>query len=266
MREDLLKEVKGLLLDLDGTLYTNAGPIEGAPEVLRRISESGIPYRYLTNATHKSRREVTADLREMGFSAEEKQILTPATAIVGCLREEKAGCHALVNESLLEDLEGVRTTDDSPGYVLVGNLGDGFTYVRLNEAFRHLMAGAGLISLLENRYWQAADGAFNLDAGPFVAALEYASGKKAQCVGKPSSAFYERAVEDLGLSSGEVAMIGDDLQLDVAGAQAAGIIGVLVESGRPRPEDPSVRPDLVLKSVAQLPEALGLLGSGAVHS
>lgn len=258
LREDLLKEVKGILLDLDGTLYTNAGPIEGAPEALCRISESGIPYRFVTNATHKPRREVTADLRDIGFPVEESQILTPATAIAERLREKGAGCHALVNEALLEDLEGVRITNDSPDYVIVGNIGEGFTYGRLNGAFRHLMAGAELISLLENRYWQAADGAFNLDAGPFVTALEYASGKEALCVGKPSSNFFGLALKDLGLSPEEIAMVGDDLYLDVAGAQVAGLIGVLVESGRPKPEDPSVRPDLVLESVAQLPEALDL--------
>lgn len=266
MREDRHRDsvygtlgVKGLLVDLDGTLYTNAGPIEGAREALERISAAGIAYRYVTNATHKPRREVAAHLKELGFPVEEPWIITPAVAAAERLVVEGASCHVLVNDSLLEDLEGIRTTADSPDYVLVGNVGNGFTYNRLNEAFRYLVDGADLIALLENRYWEDAGGVVHLDAGPFVAALEYASGKGAYCVGKPGRVFFERALEDLGLSPGEAAMVGDDLHLDVAGAQGAGLLGVLVEGGRSRSEkDSAIRPDLLLESVAQLPGALGL--------
>lgn len=254
--------VNGLLVDLDGTLYTNAGPIAGAREAFERICAAGIACRYITNATHKPRREVAAHLRGLGFQAEEAGIFTPAIAAAERLVAEGASCHALVNDALLEDLEGVRITAESPDYVLVGNIGEEFTYDRLNEAFRHLMNGAELIALLKNRYWESADGAGHLDAGPFVAALEYASGKKASCVGKPEREFFGRALEDLGLSPAEVAMVGDDLRLDVAGARGAGLISVLVESGRPRSEkDSDIWPDLVLESVARLPEALGLGGT-----
>jgi hypothetical protein len=93
----------------------------------------------------------------------------------------------MLDGSLLQDLEDIPITDDSPGCVLVGNLGEGFTYERLDAAFRHLMAGADLIALSKNRNWQTAGGEFCLGAGPFVAALEYASGKRATCVGKPPS-------------------------------------------------------------------------------
>lgn len=82
LREDRLREVKGLLLDLEGTLYTNAGPIEGAPEALHRIYQSGVPYRYVTNATHKPRWEVVLYLRKMGFPVEESHILTPYRKVV----------------------------------------------------------------------------------------------------------------------------------------------------------------------------------------
>jgi HAD superfamily hydrolase (TIGR01458 family) len=251
--------VRGLLIDLDGTLYTNGGPVQGASEALKRLDRAGVVYRFITNATHKPRREVAAHLKTLGFSAEEGLIFTPATAVVERLRGEGVGCYGLLEDALLEDLEGIPTTGNSPGYVLVGNLGQGFTYGRLDAAFRHLVAGAELIALSKNRYWQTAGGELSLDAGPFVAALEYASGKRATCVGKPERAFFELALENLGLSAETVAMVGDDPELDVSGAQAAGLRGILVETGRYRPgaESP-FRPDLVLESVAQLPEALGI--------
>ena len=251
--------VEGLLIDLDGTLYTNDGPIRGAPEALRRLDRAGISYRFVTNATHKPSRELAAQLETMGIPAGEDRIFTPATAVAEKLRAEGLSCFPLLEDALLEDLEGVRITGDSPGCVLVGNLGEGFTYGRLDEAFRHLMAGAELIALSTNRYWQRAGGGLSLDAGPFVAALEYASGRRALGVGKPAPAFFELALENLGLPSREVAMVGDDPELDVGGAQAAGLRAILIETGRYRPgaESP-LRPDLVLESVARLPEALDI--------
>jgi HAD superfamily hydrolase (TIGR01458 family) len=249
--------VRGLLIDLDGTLYTNDGPVQGAREALKRLDLAGVDYRFITNATHKPRREVAAHLKTLGFPAEEGRIFTPATAVVARHRNERVGCYPLFEDALLEDLEGIPTTGKSPGYVLVGNLGEGFTYGRLDAAFRHLVAGAELIALSKNRYWQTAGGELSLDAGPFVAALEYASGKSATCVGKPERAFFELALEDLGLSAETVAMVGDDPELDIRGAQAAGLRGILVETGRYRPgNEPSTRPDLVLESVARLPEVL----------
>jgi HAD superfamily hydrolase (TIGR01458 family) len=250
-------QVKGLLVDLDGTLYTNDGPVEGAREALQRLDSVGIAYRYVTNATHKPRREVASHLEALGFPAKECRVFTPAAAAAEWLRGEGVSCYPLVDASLLEDLEGVSTTDVSPGCVLVGNLGEGFTYERLNAAFRHLMEGAELVALLKNRYWQTAGGGLSLDAGPFVVALEYASGKPAIVVGKPERAFFELALKDLGLPPDMVAMVGDDPELDVGGAQAAGLRGILVKTGRYRPGVAlPTRPDLVLESMAWLPEAL----------
>jgi HAD superfamily hydrolase (TIGR01458 family) len=244
-------------MDLDGTIYTNDGPIRGAREALERLDRAGVVYRFGTNATHKPRREIATHLKTLGLPANEGHILTPATAVVERLREEGKGCYPLLDEALLEDLEGIATTGDTPAYVLVGNLGGGFTYGRLDAAFRHLMAGAELIALSKNRYWQTAGGGLSLDAGPFVAALEYASGKRASVIGKPERAFFEFALENLGLPAETVAMVGDDPELDIRGAQAAGLRGILVETGRYRPgaESP-FRPDLILRSVAHLPEAL----------
>ncbi len=251
--------IEGLLIDLDGTLYTNDGPVGGAREALGRLDGAGLSYRFVTNATHTPRRRLTAHLRAMGLPADKDRVFTPAVAVAQRLRKEGLSCFPLVAESLLEDLEGVRLTDGSPGCVLVGNAGEGFTYERLDAAFRHLVAGAELVALSTNRYWQRAGGALSLDAGPFVAALEYASGRRATGVGKPERAFFELALRSLGLPPAAVAMVGDDSELDVGGAQAAGLRGILVKTGRYRPgAEAHFRPDLVLESVARLPEALGI--------
>jgi HAD superfamily hydrolase (TIGR01458 family) len=246
--------VRGLLVDLDGTLYVGGEPVAGAREAIGKLKAGGLELRYITNTTRKPRREVGEHLRSLGFGVEDAEIFTPARAAAGLIGDKS--CFPLVDESLLEDLGGITLTGDRPDYVLVGDLGEGFTYDRLNAAFRCLVQDAELLALQKNRYWRREDG-LALDAGPFVAALEYASGKSATVVGKPEKSFFRLALEDLGLRSHEVAMVGDDAETDVAGAQAAGLRGAQVRTGKYRPETEG-EPDLVLESFARLPEALGV--------
>jgi HAD superfamily hydrolase (TIGR01458 family) len=139
--------------------------------------------------------------------------------------------------------------------VLIGDLGERWTHAFMQEAFEHLMSGAALLALSRDRYW-LRDGRLTLDAGPFVAGLEYATGRRAAVAGKPSAEFFRAAVATLGdISPADVAMIGDDLWSDVAGAQGAGLMGWLVRTGKFRPEmleGGEVAPDRVLDSVAEL--------------
>jgi HAD superfamily hydrolase (TIGR01458 family) len=246
--------LEGLLVDLDGTLYVGEEPVEGAREVVERLEASDLELRYVTNTTRKPRREVSEHLRSLGFGVGEAEIFTPARAAADLIGDKS--CFPLVDESLLEDLREITLDEVNPDYMLVGDLGEGFTYDRLNAAFRLLVGGAELLALQKNRYWRTGTG-LSLDAGPFVAALEYASGKSATIVGKPERDFFRLALEDMGLGPHQVAMVGDDAEADVAGAQAAGLAGILVKTGKYRPEAEGT-PDLVLESVAGLPEVLGI--------
>ena len=243
---------KGLLLDLDGTLYLGDEALPGAVEAVARLKETGLAVRYVTNTTRKSRGEVAERMTKLGFEVGEEEILTPARAAAGLIGA--GSCLPLVAEKLLEDL-GVTVDDDRPDYVLVGDLGEGFTYGRLDAAFRCLMDGADLIALQKNRYWRTETG-LSLDAGPFVAALEYASNKTATVVGKPGAGFFASALRDLGLETNEVAMVGDDPESDVAGAKRAGLLAVQVRTGKWREGDDVAEADLILDSIAELPAAL----------
>ena len=241
------------MLDLDGTLYVGGERVAGAREAVEALKASGLRLRYVTNTTRMPRRAVVERMRTLGFDAGEGEVFTPAWAASRLIGGRS--CLALVDESLHEDLGEARLTEVSPEIVLVGDLGEGFTYARLDAAFRCLMEGADLVALQKNRYWQNKSG-LSLDAGPFVAALEYASGKRAFVVGKPEKSFFRIALEDMGLGAGEVAMVGDDAEADVAGAKKAGLLGIQVRTGKWRPGGDVGEADLVLESVAALPKAL----------
>jgi len=160
-----------------------------------------------------------------------------------------------VAAALREDLKELGDLPDGDvEAVILGDLGAGFTYARLNAIFRALHKGAELVALQRNRVWQREDG-LALDAGPFVVALEYAVGRDAIVIGKPSLAFFEAALRELGVKAAAAAMIGDDIEADIDGALGAGIDGVLVRTGKFREDTvraSGINPTLVLHSIADL--------------
>ena len=230
----MLTAVKGVLLDLDGVLYVGREPLAGAARALARLREAGLPLGFVTNTTRRSRRVIRADLGAMGFAIADAELFTPARAARDWIAARGLAPHLLIHPGLVEDFDNLPA--DGKDAVIVGDAGEGFTYAALNKAFRLLMLGAPLLALAANRYFREADG-LSLDAGPFVAALEHASGTRALLFGKPAPAFFHAAVAGLGCASGEAAMIGDDVEADVNGAIAAGLAGILVRTGKYRAED-----------------------------
>jgi len=135
---------------------------------------------------------------------------------------------------------------------------DEWTYDLLNEAFYHVMNGAEIIALHKGKYYKV-DSGLRMDAGGFVAALEFATGKDSQLIGKPNKAFFQYALDDLRLVPEEVVMIGDDLINDVNGAQNLGIPGILVKTGKYHEgmmESSKINPDGLIDSIADFQNIL----------
>ena len=163
-----------------------------------------------------------------------------------------------MNEDVKEDFEGLTEADSDVEAVIMGDLGESFGFQILNRAFRLVMDSAELIALQKNRFWLTPDG-LSLDAGPFVAAVEYATGKEALVVGKPARAFFELILDELGAGAAEAAMIGDDVETDIDGALRTGLAGVLVRTGKYREEfvrASGVNPTAIVDSIADVPGLL----------
>ncbi len=153
-----------------------------------------------------------------------------------------------------DDLAGVELAGvDDADVVVLGGACDDFTYATINAIFRRLMDGARLVGMHRNLYWKTSDG-LELDGGAYLAGLEEAAGVTATICGKPSPEYFAAAVGQLGLSPERVAMVGDDIVNDVLGAQAAGLTGILVRTGKFREADlDRGRPDHVVGSLADVP-------------
>ncbi len=260
MSENPFAGIKGLLLDLDGVLYIENRAIDGAIEAVESFKRLNIPCRFTTNTTTKSISSLYEKLTGMGLPLEPEEVFGVIRATQMYLRHmEDPSCYFLLSDDPMEDFREFRTTEENPDVVVIGDVGKRWDYDLMNKVFGMVIRGAEMVALHKGRYWQMEDG-LRMDIGAFVAGLEYVTGKDATVVGKPSESFFNLVLEDLGLGADEVVMIGDDIINDIRGAQKAGMKAVLVKTGKYRPElveTSDVKPDLIVNSIADVPELLG---------
>lgn len=226
--------IKGVLLDLSGTIYVGDDLLPGALEAVQRLHETNIPVRYITNTSRSPRNKIVRKLGGMGFKIPEQEIFTAPSAMQNYLREHHLSPFLIVHPDVEEEFGGFDS--EHPNVVVLCDAAESFTYDRLNQAFRLLLEGACLLAVGDNRYFKEDEG-MSLDAGPFVRALEYASGKEAVIVGKPSPVFFHAAAAQLNCELGQVLMVGDDVYSDINGALRAGMKAALVQTGKYRPGD-----------------------------
>jgi len=255
-------QIDGVLLDVDGVLTVSWEPLPGAVETLAWLRTHLVPFRLITNTTTHSRAAFAETLSDAGLVVAPNEIVTAVVATAAYLREAHPGAAVflLSDGDARDDLEGVRLVDaqTKADVVVLGGAFEGFDYPTMNRVFRMLMDGASLVAMHRNLYWRTSDG-WQLDGGAYVAGLEEAVGIRAVVCGKPAEAHFAAALAELGVPTDRAAMVGDDVVNDILGAQAAGLMGVLVRTGKFREQDlvaAAGTPDVELDSIADLPDLL----------
>jgi HAD superfamily hydrolase (TIGR01458 family) len=251
-----------ILLDIDGVLHVSGEPIPGATDAVAELRKAGHALRFVSNNSTRPRSGLAEELREMGFPVEDQELQTTPSAAA----RELAGKRvlALVMEAIVPDLEGLELVGQDAEAVLIGGCDETlepnqvFSYMNLARAFSEIQAGASLFCLHKNRWWQTSRGPL-LDAGAFVAGLEYATGVEATVLGKPSPSYFAAALDALDAVPELTWLVTDDVEQDVRGASLFGMRTVLVRTGKFRPEALEVAessPDIVVSSLAQFPALL----------
>lgn len=256
-----LSNINGVLFDLDGVLYVGSSAIKGAVEAVGRIRVSGMPCRFVTNTSTLSLASLQQKINAFGFSIPANEIISAPQATLLYLKNQRDPiCRLLLADDVKKDFKELRQSNTAANYIVIGDIGNAWSYTLLNEVFNCLVNGAKLIAIHKNRFWQTEHG-LQMDIGGFIDGLEYASGVKAMIIGKPSADFFQIALDDMGLNPIDVAIIGDDIDADVGGGQQAGLKGILVKTGKYRQsyaEASAVKPDLIIDSIMDLPSALRL--------
>jgi HAD superfamily hydrolase (TIGR01450 family) len=272
-----LHGVRGLILDGDGVLVLKGRSLPGATVALRRLSSRGIPYRIVTNFSTAHRDTLAARFSEGGLSLAPEHIITAASAAAAYTASAYPGRPLLVLAApdAMREFAGqlvlapnaAAANEGGVAAVVMGDAGDELTFGDLDLAFRLVRGGAELVAMHRNPWWLTARGV-TLDAGAIVAGLEFALGRRARVVGKPSPVVFRQAAAglagDLGLrrlSRATLAMVGDDLRSDLAPARRLGMRTVLVLTGKTAGVDAAIAQarlalDAVAPSITEVVAAL----------
>ena len=251
-----------ILFDLDGTLYQGRALIPGAREVILFLKNAHIPHRFITNTTRMTKKNLVLMLENMGLSVSLDSVFAPphAAAIYCQNKGYNKILLAVQDVEMSEDFSKFELVEHDPDAIVLGDMGSGFTFNMINALFNHILGGAELLALHKNRFWISPDG-YQLDVGAFVSALEYASGKRASIMGKPSSNFFIMASSKWNIPSNKILMVGDDIEGDVVGAFNAGMGSVLVKTGKFSDEvlqSSNIKPNYIIDSIADLPSIIDL--------
>ncbi len=254
MKANDLKSIRGLLTDMDGVWLVGNTAVPGAAEALARLRSRGLPMRFVTNTTTRTPAQLSAKMRAMGLDVPADEFVTTPAATARYLRAQGISSVRLVVADAVRGAFDGFTESARPEAVVIGDVGEAWNWDLMQDLFRTIMNGARMIAMHKGRYWQVADG-LRMDIGAFIAGLEYTTGQTATVIGKPSAEMFRTALESIGMEARDVVMVGDDADMDVAGAQRAGIRGVLVKTGKYRDDTfaaSGVIPDLILESIAAL--------------
>ncbi|WP_425449316.1 HAD-IIA family hydrolase [Dethiothermospora halolimnae] len=246
---------KGFLIDLDGTVYLKEKEIEGSFKFIKKLQESNIPHRFLTNTTGRTIKEIKENLLKMGMDTKEENILNPIVIADYYLKENNIKFFCFAGEKKIgEQLKSSLQTDTNPEVVILGDIQKCCSYEELNKIYGYLMNGSKLISTSYSEFYISKDGR-KIDTGAFAKLFENLTDEKAVIIGKPSNMFYQMALNSLGFSKDEVIAVGDDIKTDIKGAKAQGIYSVLVKTGKYDPDSLSkaeIKPDKILDRLEDL--------------
>ena len=263
-----LESVRAFVLDVDGTLVHRAGEEvyvqPGAPEVLAKIRASGRPLVLFTNGSHASPETFAAGLRAAGLFVADEELLTPLCSVQSYLRAHyRDGSVLLLGTDAAREYlvrAGVRILDGEDATcadaVFVA-APDGVDFAELEHAARSVLSGARLLTGSYAPAYAGANGPIFSRGAMVTAAIAKAAGARPVVVGKPSRAVLQTISDRLGAPSEELAVIGDDLGMDIALGHLGGSRTILVRSGISglvELDDVAERhrPDAVIEGVAEL--------------
>ncbi|GLX68119.1 TIGR01457 family HAD-type hydrolase [Paenibacillus glycanilyticus] len=264
-------KMKGLLLDLDGTLYHGSQRIEGADRLIRQLREWKLPYRFVTNNSTVSPETVASRLQGMGIDAEPGEVCTSAQASAEYIARMKPGASVLVigESGLIEAVEGagLQLTEDQPEFVLQG-LDRRLSYDQITRAARAIHAGAEFVLTNPDLLLPGEGGLFP-GAGSIGAMLTAAGGKEPTLIGKPSQILMDYSLRQIGLPAEATWVIGDNLATDIAAGHASGCGTILVLTGLTTKENleyyaeragcrPHVVCDDLHKLISYISDAIGI--------
>ncbi|MFV8826602.1 TIGR01457 family HAD-type hydrolase [Alkalihalobacterium sp. APHAB7] len=234
-----MKNYKGFLIDLDGTVYRGKERIEEAVEWINTIHQTGLPYLFVTNNSSKTPEQVADTLKQMGVQCTSDHVFTTSMATANYIAQiEKAPKVFMIGEVGLEEAlqsRGLELTVEEANVVVMG-IDREVTYEKFAKACLHVRNGATFISTNGDKAIPTERGLLPGN-GSLTSVVAVSTGVTPTFIGKPESIIIEQALERLGTSKEETLMIGDNYDTDIMAGIRAGIDTLIVHTGVTSKED-----------------------------
>lgn len=248
---DPLANVRGVLFDLDGVVYRGEEVISGAPELFAYLAETGRTVGAVTNNALKTGEEYSQKLASMGIDLPGDRIITSGWAAAQYVAnaDAESSVYVVGGDALKKELRLVGAVEsDTPNFVVAG-IDLSLNLQRLSDGAVRVRNGARLV-VTNPDLTVPIEGGVRAGSGAVQAFMEAVSGATATVIGKPQAGIFELALARLGLGPEETIMVGDTAETDIAGAAAANLRSVMVESGNANTAGVPV--NLQVKDVAEL--------------
>ncbi len=257
-----LKNCELFLCDMDGTLYLGDEVYEGAIELMEDLPEPGKQYIYLTNNSSRAGTDYITRLKRLGFPCEKENVFTSGMATGLYLNEKAPGkrVYLVGTQAFRRELlsYGINLVEEDAEVVVVG-FDTELVYEKLNKACHFLRRGAWFIAANPDWVCPMPHDEVLPDCGSICALLTASSGVKPTYIGKPNRNMIDVISTMTGIPNEKICAVGDRLYTDIAVAQNAGAVSVLVLSGETTEEllcTAERQPDYVLPDVHALHQVL----------
>ncbi len=267
MSDEKLKNIRGFLLDMDGTFYLSETIYPFSLGFMEYIASRGIDYLFMTNNSTRSADHYAKKLQKLGFCAPPEKVLTSGEATARFLWHKKPGAKLYVAGTPILEQEfrdfGFTLTDKDPDFAVIG-FDTTLTYEKLWKICDFVRLGVAYIATHPDFNCPVdSETGFMPDIGGIIAFVDATTGKRPKVVGKPNAEIVNVAMEKLGLAPEQIAVVGDRLYTDIASGINAGMLSILVMSGETDETmlaQSEIRPDLVFRDLGALQERMVELG------
>ena len=256
----MFEKIKCFILDMDGTIYLGNELFPFTKDFLKKVEDTGREYYFFTNNSSKSQQAYIEKLARLGIQIKKEQMMISSHVIIKYLKEyyDKKSIYVVGTPSLIQEFESfdMNLTEEDPDIVVLG-FDTTLTYEKLSKACHYIRNGCTYFGINPDWNCPMEGGTFIPDCGSMAKLIEASTGKFPEFFGKPSKHTLDYIIKETGYQPEEIAIVGDRLYTDIAGADGSDVTSILVLSGESTREDvekSDVKPDVVVENLVEICE------------
>ena len=253
-----LRDIRALIIDMDGVLYRGSTPLPGLHDFFGLLERLSVDFSLATNNSSRTPQDYVTKLAGMNVAVKPERIITSSTATALYLKGQApsgAPVYLIGERGIQAALEeqGFRSVNDGAEYVVVG-MDRHLSYQKLRKATLLIRDGAAFVGCNPDKTFPTEEGLVP-GCGTILAALEAATDQPPLVIGKPRPTMFQLAMESMRAHRETTAVLGDRLETDILGGIDAGLATILVLSGVTRQDDlagSGIRPRWIFEDLVDL--------------